>query len=44
MEKNIIAEEEFHLVVKGIKIEMQEIKEGKVKTKPHLKIKNKYNF
>lgn len=42
--ERIIEEEEVSLVNKGIEFEMQEIKEGKVKTKSLAEIKKKYKL
>lgn len=39
-----LEEEEVRLVNKGIEIEMQEIKEGKIKTKSLEQIKRKYKM
>ncbi len=39
-----IEEEEVQLVNKGIELEMQEIKSGKIKTKSLDEIKKKYNI
>jgi len=37
-------EEEVKLVNRGIEIEMQDIKSGKIKTKPYKRIRKKYGF
>jgi len=42
--ERMIEEEEVRLVNKGIEIEMQEIKEGKIKTENWSEIKKKYNL
>ncbi len=42
--ERMIDEEEVRLVNKGIELEMQEIKEGKVKTKSLSAIKKKYKL
>lgn len=40
----LLAEEEIQLVNKGIELEMQEIEEGKIKTKSIEQLKKKYGL
>ena len=40
----MLDEDEFRLVNKGVSFEMQQIKEGKLKTKSLAVIKNKYKI
>ncbi|MCD6478343.1 MAG: type II toxin-antitoxin system ParD family antitoxin [Candidatus Diapherotrites archaeon] len=42
--ERLLEEEEVMLVNKGIELEMQEIKEGKMRTKSLRSIKKKYNL
>ena len=42
--ERLLEEEEVKLVNKGIELEMQEIREGKLKTKSLAHIKKKYNL
>ena len=42
--ERMIDEEEVRLVNKGIELEMQEVREGKVKTKSLVAIKKKYKL